>query len=222
MGLWLHQQTHKGVKKYNCPKCNKSFTRTDLLKAHSPIHTGEKPHKCTQRNYSVNQVSNLRKHILRHNGEKPHHCNQFDYSTTDSSSLKSHKMAKHMEEKSYSCNQCEYSSTQLSNLNVHKRIHFGEKPHRCTQPVNFFLWEITFRNTLRRKHTLATNVNIQQHTPAILRCTKEPTPVKNLTDAQFVNFPPLDFCSTLISLQYKKSTTFLAKIYEKEPLWVVS
>ena len=65
-------------------------------------------------------------------------------------------------------------------------------------------------------------MNIQQHTPAILRCTKEPTPVKNLTDAQFVNFPPLDFCTTLISLQYKKSTTFLAKIYEKEPLWVVS
>ena len=28
--------------------------------------------------------------------------------------------------------------------------------------------------------------------------------------------------STLISLQYKKSTTSLAKIYEKEPLWVVS
>ena len=90
-----------------------------------------------------------------------------------------------------------------------------------TQPVNLFLWEITFRNTLGRKHIIATNVNIKQHTPAILRCTKEPTLVKNFTDAQYANFPPLDFCSTLISLQYKKSATFQAKILcVFSPVWM--
>ena len=90
-----------------------------------------------------------------------------------------------------------------------------------TQPVNLFLWEITFRNTLGRKHIIATNVNIKQHSPAILRRTKESTLVKNFTDAQYANFPPLDFCSTLISLQYKKSATIQAKILcGFSPVWM--
>ena len=90
-----------------------------------------------------------------------------------------------------------------------------------TQPVNLFLWEITFRNTLGRKHIIATNANIKQHSPAILRHTKESTLVKNFTDAQYANFPPLDFCSTLISLQYKKSATIQAKILcGFSPVWL--
>ena len=131
MGLWLHQQTHKGVKKYNCPKCNKSFTRTDLLKAHSPIHTGEKSHKCTQRNYSVNQVSNLRKHILRHNGEKPHHCNQCEYLTNDSGNLNVHKRT-HSGEISHMCTTSGFSIIIYADLKRHMlRNHTGEKPHKC-------------------------------------------------------------------------------------------
>ena len=90
-----------------------------------------------------------------------------------------------------------------------------------TQRVNLFLWEITFRNTLGRKHFIATNVNIKQHSPAILRRTKESTLVKNFTDAQYANFPPLDFCSTLISLQNKKSATYQAKILcVFSPVWM--
>ena len=62
-----------------------------------------------------------------------------------------------------------------------------------TQPVNLFLWEITFRNTLGRKHIIATNVNIKQHSPAILRRTKESTLVKNFTDAPVCEFSTIRF-----------------------------
>ena len=83
-----------------------------------------------------------------------------------------------------------------------------------TQPVNLFLWEITFRNTLGRKHIIATNLNIKQHSPAIQHSGE------NFTDAQYANIAPLDICSTLISLQYKKST-FQAKILcVFPPVWM--
>ena len=48
---------------YNCPKCDKSFSREDNLKTHSLIHSGEKPHKCTHCDYSCSDPSPLKTYM---------------------------------------------------------------------------------------------------------------------------------------------------------------
>ena len=77
--LFYHKQTHSGVQ-YNCPQCNKSFTKDSSLKTHSLIHAGEKPHKCPECDKSFSQKDGLRRHSFIHSGEKIHTSNQCNFS----------------------------------------------------------------------------------------------------------------------------------------------
>ncbi|MCP9263792.1 Protein glass [Dirofilaria immitis] len=97
--LQEHMRTHSGMKHYNCPKCQKNFTRKWNFKRHIQFHDGVKPYNCPQckRNFALKFT--LTTHIRTHTGEKP-----------------------------YNCSECRKSFSQSTNLKTHMRIHNSEKP----------------------------------------------------------------------------------------------
>ncbi|KAI8880982.1 hypothetical protein K501DRAFT_154253, partial [Backusella circina FSU 941] len=56
------------LKKYQCERCPKWFSRPSALQSHTYTHTGEKPYQCDisgcGRRFAV--ISNLRRHLRVH------------------------------------------------------------------------------------------------------------------------------------------------------------
>ncbi|KAI8084968.1 uncharacterized protein BX664DRAFT_249667, partial [Halteromyces radiatus] len=54
--------------KYQCPYCQKGFSRPSSLRIHTYSHTGEKPFTCPEPNCdrSFSVQSNMRRHIRVH------------------------------------------------------------------------------------------------------------------------------------------------------------
>ncbi|KAF1804720.1 hypothetical protein V8B55DRAFT_1079553 [Mucor lusitanicus] len=56
------------IDKYDCPHCDKKFSRPSSLRTHIFSHTGEKPFMCSHQNcfQSFNVQSNMRRHMKTH------------------------------------------------------------------------------------------------------------------------------------------------------------
>nr|XP_033817856.1 zinc finger protein 271-like [Geotrypetes seraphini] len=130
--LRIHEGIHTGEKPYKCSECDKSFYHTSSLSIHKRIHTGEKLYKCSQCGKSFNQKSYFIVHQRIHTGEKPYKCFECDKSFKDKSHLASHKRI-HTGERPYKCSQCDKRFNRKSYIRIHERIHTGEKPYHCSE-----------------------------------------------------------------------------------------
>ncbi|KAI9526194.1 hypothetical protein NQZ68_042263 [Dissostichus eleginoides] len=63
-----------GERPYQCPYCDKAFSKNDGLKMHIRTHTREKPYKCSECNKAFSQKRGLDEHMRTHTGEKPFQC----------------------------------------------------------------------------------------------------------------------------------------------------
>ena len=76
ISLFHMNSIHEGVR-YNCEKCDKSFTDSSSMKAHvRNVHEGRRKNKCELCNKAFSCLSNLKYHInSAHEGfKKGHKC----------------------------------------------------------------------------------------------------------------------------------------------------
>ena len=66
----INRHIHSGIR-YNCDKCDKTFSQKGNLKIHYLVHTGEKPFKCDICEQSFTSNENLQSHRRTHTGDKP-------------------------------------------------------------------------------------------------------------------------------------------------------
>ena len=62
--VYIHRQTHLGIKKFGCDFCGKKFVQKAALITHRRIHTGEKPYQCPH----------CQKAFAAHSGLLQHKC----------------------------------------------------------------------------------------------------------------------------------------------------
>ena len=60
------KNTHKEGKRFKCPKCDKTFSRSHGIHNHMLTHTGERPHLCYVCGRSFKLKDSLREHTARH------------------------------------------------------------------------------------------------------------------------------------------------------------
>ena len=83
--------TFKKKALFSCSKCDKNFTRVEVLKTHERIHTGEKPFTCSKCDKKFTQAGDLKRHERIPTGEKPFTCSKCDKKFSESGSLKKHE-----------------------------------------------------------------------------------------------------------------------------------
>ena len=57
---------HNGIKKYQCPHCEKKFIQRQQRTVHVRRHTGDKRHKCNECEMAFIEPAGLRHHMKRH------------------------------------------------------------------------------------------------------------------------------------------------------------
>lgn len=62
-----------------CHKCNRGFSRSDMLTRHLRLHTGQKPYRCLTCGQIFSRSDHLATHRRTHTGEKPYKCPQCPY-----------------------------------------------------------------------------------------------------------------------------------------------
>ena len=57
---------HNGIKKFQCPHCEKRFTQRQQMTMHVRRHTGDKRHKCEECGRAFVEPATLRNHLKTH------------------------------------------------------------------------------------------------------------------------------------------------------------
>uniref|UniRef100_A0A3B3T3J1 Zinc finger protein n=1 Tax=Paramormyrops kingsleyae TaxID=1676925 RepID=A0A3B3T3J1_9TELE len=115
-----------GERPYQCPYCDKAFSKNDGLKMHIRTHTREKPYKCIECNKAFSQKRGLDEHMRTHTGEKPFQCDVCDLSFSLKKMLIRHKLTHNPNRPMAECQLCHKKFTRNDYLKVHMENVHGE------------------------------------------------------------------------------------------------
>ncbi|RZB40821.1 gastrula zinc finger protein XlCGF57.1, partial [Asbolus verrucosus] len=122
--------------KYQCTKCDESFSLKVDLKVHMMSHPKDLDHVCHVCNKGFPESRILKRHLKIHLDKKPHQCDQCNMSFAESSNLSKHKK-KHTGElrnitgKPHLCSVCGRAFKWASSLSKHMKYHTGHKLLSC-------------------------------------------------------------------------------------------
>ncbi|XP_030877089.1 PR domain zinc finger protein 5, partial [Leptonychotes weddellii] len=108
-----------GERPYQCPYCEKGFSKNDGLKMHIRTHTREKPYKCSECSKAFSQKRGLDEHKRTHTGEKPFQCDVCDLAFSLKKMLIRHKMTHNPNRPLAECQFCHKKFTRNDYLKVH-------------------------------------------------------------------------------------------------------
>lgn len=132
-GIHMHMLIHKGIKKFQCEYCTKSFTQSGQLKRHINSHLNIRNYSCPHPGCDKKFVdpSSVSKHLVIHNkGERPFVCSLCTASFNRLGALRYHEKT-HRQERSHKCSVCSKTFLAKYDLTKHFRTHSGEKPYGC-------------------------------------------------------------------------------------------
>lgn len=132
-GLHMHMLIHKGIKRFHCEYCTKSFTQSGQLKRHVNSHLNIRNYSCPHPGCSRTFVdpSSVSKHLVIHNKEeRPFVCTACAASFNRLGALRYHEKT-HRQERNHKCDACNKAFLAKYDLTKHYRTHSGEKPFGC-------------------------------------------------------------------------------------------
>ncbi|CCK71062.1 Pzf1p KNAG_0F03980 [Huiozyma naganishii CBS 8797] len=131
--LTEHQQTvHQGIKRFQCPQCERQFARQAHLDRHLLSHAADaqKPHHCSVCGKGVVTLQQLKRHEVTHT--KSFKCT-YDGCTESfykHPQLRSHILSVH--ERKLTCELCHKEFQRPYRLKNHMIKHHGEQVYHCT------------------------------------------------------------------------------------------
>jgi uncharacterized Zn-finger protein len=127
--LGRHIKSHDVIRDTNdliCTICEKTFTKSSLLKVHQRIHTGQRPYTCESPGcqWSFRTSSKLRRHERSHKNERRHPCSLCTKAYLRPEHLKDHFDVVHLDQRLI-CpyEKCESRFTQRPSLLAHVKKH---------------------------------------------------------------------------------------------------
>ncbi|XP_015121878.1 zinc finger and SCAN domain-containing protein 2 isoform X2 [Diachasma alloeum] len=134
--LKRHLSTHSGLK-FNCPTCQKEFSRADKMKEHEQSKHRNEFFSLSDDNNDTdtdNESENKRDGDNSDSRKKPHQCpmcpRSFAHSQTLANHVERHKRIK-QPQKRFLCEVCSKCFAQSGSLVAHMRTHTGVKPYVC-------------------------------------------------------------------------------------------
>lgn len=143
--------TRSTDKRFQCPKCDKSFQKRVHLLKHEMTHGEVGTNASVMSNKVSYSTAELTEHTATPAGIQSHVCNACGKQFDSRESLKRHESV-HLARKIYHCQVCNKNFKCLSYLKSHQKGHDGIKPFMCDVCGKGFLGSSNLK-THRRIHT---------------------------------------------------------------------
>nr|XP_033777393.1 zinc finger protein 85-like [Geotrypetes seraphini] len=146
-GLREHKKLHRQNKPFKCGDCEKCFTYRSQLTIHQKFHEGQKPFKCSECEKCFWRKGHLQQHEIIHTREKPFRCSQCTKCFRRKGHLRDHEMTHILppREKPFKCPVCFKCFRHMDNMRSHEKVHMGEKPYKCSECDASFLYISSMR-----------------------------------------------------------------------------
>ena len=132
----MHRKIKKKENSFQCPTCQKVFTKEIRLRKHIESVHEKKKVKCPQcsKEVGIHSIAGHLKYFhAPDRANKPFKCEECDYKSHSPLCLKNHIRTRHRtEEHQFACDQCDKKYAYLSQLRYHKsNKHDGLKTYMC-------------------------------------------------------------------------------------------